>query len=329
MYELELLVPGQDGPRFVLGGRVLFVGRGRQCDVVLQDEAVSTRHLAIWSGEGNLFVEDLRSRNGTRLNGRPLQGRAEAGPGDVIELGVSSRLVILKQERAAGSLPGEAPMVEDIASGALFPIRKERFSFGSSASADVYLPGASREEAVLLLHPSGEVWLGVDAEDHPLGPDQVFRVRERDYRLRLPARDWASTRELATVAYPYTLEVTLNGAVGALAVVSHTETGRSLEIHAETRVILLYLLGRRWLEDAESDLPAIERGWLSESEAAVGVWGKGGGANPSSALNVLVWRVRKDLEGGGFDPWCLEKRSRQLRVRVSQVVLGGEAGRGR
>ena len=323
MYELELVLTDRAGPRFLVGGRVFFVGRGRQCDLMLPDEAVSTRHLAIWTGEGKLFVEDLRSRNGTRVNGRPLTGRGELAVGDLLELGASARLRVHAVAESHNSELAEMPLVEDVASGALFPIRKERFTFGSTSSADVYLPDAPRVAAVLLAHAGGEVWLGMpDGQDRPVAPGEPFDVLGRAYRLRLPDGDLRLTRELVTATYPYSLAATLDGASGPVAVLTHDESGHTLELRAETRAVLLYLLGRKWLEDARQGVLALERGWLSEADAITGVWGRSAGSNPSTALNVLVWRVRKDMEARGFDPWCLEKRQRALRLRVARVDEG-------
>jgi DNA-binding NtrC family response regulator len=43
------------------------VGRGSSCDLQLKGPAVSKRHLEIWSEHGQVFAEDLGSRNGTFL----------------------------------------------------------------------------------------------------------------------------------------------------------------------------------------------------------------------------------------------------------------------
>lgn len=323
MYELELLIPERPGPRFLIGGRVFFIGRGRQCDLMLPDEAVSTRHMAIWTGDGKLFVEDLRSRNGTRVNGRPLQGRAEVAVGDLIELGASARLRVHTATEARDSEQHEMPLVEDVASGALFPIRKERFVFGSAAAAEIYLSDAPKAAAVLLIHSNGEVWLGQeDGRDVAVLHGETFEVLGRTYRLRLPESDLRLTRELVTASYPYSLSATLDGVSGPVAVLRHDELGHTLELRAETRAVLMYLLGRKWLEDTRASVPPLDRGWLAEGDAITGIWGRAAGNNPSTALNVLVWRVRKDMEARGFDPWCLEKRQKAVRIRVAAVDEG-------
>jgi len=321
VFEVELLVPGAAGPRLIVGGRVLFIGRGPRCDLVLPDEAVSTRHLAIWVGDGRLFVEDLRSRNGTRINGAPLLGRAEITSGDALELGASTRLLVRALTKDTLSDDEAQPLVEDLTSGAAWPVRGERFRFGSSTAADVYIPGAASVEAVLLMTGEGEIWLGEDAEDRPLAPGEVFHVHGRGFRVRLPAPDGRRTRELVSASWPYLLRVSKGRGAGPVAWLSNEETGAILELRAETRSILLYLLARRWQEDEAANLPMIERGWLSEADAAQGIWGRSGSANPAAALNVLVHRIRKDMEAGGLDPWCLEKRQRALRLRVARVEL--------
>jgi SARP family transcriptional regulator, regulator of embCAB operon len=69
---------------------VLVVGRVDTVDIALTwDAAVSRRHAAIVVGQrGELFAEDLDSRNGTYLNGARLApGRRPLHPGDVLRCG--------------------------------------------------------------------------------------------------------------------------------------------------------------------------------------------------------------------------------------------------
>ncbi len=63
-------------------------GRAAENDFpFLSDTALSRRHFTIGPEHGQWFVEDLKSKNGTRLNGQPLQGRRLLGAGDRIEAG--------------------------------------------------------------------------------------------------------------------------------------------------------------------------------------------------------------------------------------------------
>ena len=61
-------------------------------------------------------------------------------------------------------------------------------------------------------------------------------------------------------------------------------------------------------------------GWLGDEEVSVGIWGRGGPSDANS-LHVLVYRLRKELQKVGFDPWFIEKRRRALRVRLRDVKV--------
>lgn len=68
-------------------------GRSPYCTIVLNDPRVSREHAALrLSGEG-LWVEDLGSRNGTRVNGEPISGPFRLTAGDTVEIG-SCRLEV-------------------------------------------------------------------------------------------------------------------------------------------------------------------------------------------------------------------------------------------
>ncbi len=66
-----------------------FLGRSLRNQVVLEDGSVSNRHLKVVRVGGKVFVEDLRSTNGTRVNGRRVDpGQSvEVVVGDLIRLG--------------------------------------------------------------------------------------------------------------------------------------------------------------------------------------------------------------------------------------------------
>jgi pSer/pThr/pTyr-binding forkhead associated (FHA) protein len=45
------------------------IGRGADCQVILDDDYVSTRHARVVAGENGIYLEDLGSTNGTYVNG--------------------------------------------------------------------------------------------------------------------------------------------------------------------------------------------------------------------------------------------------------------------
>jgi CheY-like chemotaxis protein len=62
------------------------VGRHRDCAHRLEDNLISRHHCAFSVRGGRVCVEDLGSRNGTLLNGEPVQGRCAIKDGDQLDL---------------------------------------------------------------------------------------------------------------------------------------------------------------------------------------------------------------------------------------------------
>lgn len=67
--------------------RTWVIGRSTECDVVLSDTAVSRRHALISLRGNRCALRDLRSTNGTWVNGRPVVHTAVLHPGDIITIG--------------------------------------------------------------------------------------------------------------------------------------------------------------------------------------------------------------------------------------------------
>jgi serine phosphatase RsbU (regulator of sigma subunit) len=62
------------------------MGRHPSCQIVLDNAAVSRNHAQILESHGTYYLEDLRSRNGTLLNGKKIQGRVEMTDRDEIRV---------------------------------------------------------------------------------------------------------------------------------------------------------------------------------------------------------------------------------------------------
>ncbi len=74
------------GRIFPLEGASVTLGRHPACDIVLESGSVSRQHARILNIDGDFYVEDLHSRNGTLLNGRPVVQRQLLAEDD--ELGI-------------------------------------------------------------------------------------------------------------------------------------------------------------------------------------------------------------------------------------------------
>src|SRR6266850_516150 len=90
--------PLEPGQRFTLG-------RANTNRVVLKDELCSREHAEVYFAEGRWRLRDLKSLNGTRLNGEPLDSEWELGPGDEFQVGRTQFLYVDKLEELPGA-PG-------------------------------------------------------------------------------------------------------------------------------------------------------------------------------------------------------------------------------
>jgi hypothetical protein len=73
--------------RLRMPGGMLRLGRGLDNDVILDGLSISRAHARLVR-DGELFIEDLGSRNGTFVNGERIR-RCRVGPGDRVRLGAA------------------------------------------------------------------------------------------------------------------------------------------------------------------------------------------------------------------------------------------------
>jgi len=75
-----------DNPRKIAIGSSLTLGRAMECDIVVDDAAVSRTHVRIHSDDGKYSWEDLGSSNGTFINGHLFQNGV-LKEGDRLQIG--------------------------------------------------------------------------------------------------------------------------------------------------------------------------------------------------------------------------------------------------
>jgi predicted component of type VI protein secretion system len=112
--DARIWLTGKHGePRSVplAAGRTV-VGRDPEAEVCIEDEAVSWNHLEIENRGGMLMATDLDSRNGTALNGEPLDRPRRLRHGDTLIVG-GRRLEVSDPEpgRGGATVPASRPSV--------------------------------------------------------------------------------------------------------------------------------------------------------------------------------------------------------------------------
>lgn len=83
-----VVVDGPDKDKWVpLNDAPVTIGRGSDCTLSLSDEYVSTRHARVLPYDGQYFVEDLGSTNGTHIGSERLTRSTPIAPKTQIRLG--------------------------------------------------------------------------------------------------------------------------------------------------------------------------------------------------------------------------------------------------
>ncbi len=86
--QVNLVFLKKDGTTssFELPSTVTFIGRRQDCDFCIPLMVVSRRHCEVSQDFGKISVRDLRSRNGTLVNGQPVE-ETQLKAGDVLKIG--------------------------------------------------------------------------------------------------------------------------------------------------------------------------------------------------------------------------------------------------
>ena len=82
------------------------IGRGSNCDIQIDNLAVSNTHAKIIKQQSGYRIEDLKSTNGTFLNDLSIQN-ANLGPNDIVTIG--------KHSLQIKSMDETRPAVKDLA----------------------------------------------------------------------------------------------------------------------------------------------------------------------------------------------------------------------
>ncbi|MFX0200015.1 MAG: FHA domain-containing protein [Candidatus Hodarchaeota archaeon] len=89
MPKLHVIEGPQKGQTIEFSEDTLFVGRSSRNDLQIADSSISRKHLKLFRLENLCFVEDLKSTNGTLVNGKPIEPGegVQVEEGDTISIG--------------------------------------------------------------------------------------------------------------------------------------------------------------------------------------------------------------------------------------------------
>lgn len=202
--EILVTVGPLRGRRFAVTERGLRLGRSSTCEIAMPDPALSRNHCLFELRDGDLWVTDLASANGTVVNGVALGADSRRlAVGDVVSAGDSSLVIVGAGEPApAQRQPGSAGTADasalDLGLGeereaeAAVPVPPKRILLWVAAVVAVVgaaalilsggKDGADAEPAVQALAPERPVLHAFRFEKVEAGPKGIYR-----YALKLDA----------------------------------------------------------------------------------------------------------------------------------------------
>jgi pSer/pThr/pTyr-binding forkhead associated (FHA) protein len=287
------VLQGPDGRRVELLPRML-VGRSPACDLVLDDRSVSGEHAVFVWGEHGWQLRDLNSRNGTSVEGQPVQALVTLTVGARIAFGTSGDLWILAE--AAAPAPRAVALDDQtvvVACGDLLG-----------------LPDPLAPEVTVLRSAAGG-WIVEDDEgSRPVADRAAIVAGGRRWELRLPVL-LAPTVDRAGEFGDIVLEFSVSADEEHASWAVESET-RRVDLGARVHTYLLLTLARARQEDAAAGLEPLARGWRYADELARRL-----GITPE-VLKVYVYRARRQLQEAGIvgAPALIERRATSNQIRL-------------
>lgn len=86
-FQLVISEGKEAGREFEFDQDSVLIGRTAECDVILYEAGVSRKHARIQMEDAGIFIEDLGSSNGTKVNGETISKKQQLKGGDSISMG--------------------------------------------------------------------------------------------------------------------------------------------------------------------------------------------------------------------------------------------------
>lgn len=291
----------------------ILIGRSPRCDLVVPSDRVSRRQALVYLSDRGPSLEVL-GRAKTTVGGEDVARARALEPGDRITIADLQLEVECERHASAGIAAGTPVWVLEGPSGTLFGVVRSPYLVGGGHEDDLRVEGWPPCALCFVMSPDGKLAVvpevEVFADGEPLEPGQQTAVRG------------GATLELAGQRVRVvTGGQFASGSTGVELPVSSAITSARLEFLPRGGRLQVELatgdVHAVYLPDRRCDLIAIllqppepyAAGDFVDDEVVLGrVWSRAAAAGRTN-LNVLLHRVRRDLDRAGLDGARLIERS--------------------
>jgi pSer/pThr/pTyr-binding forkhead associated (FHA) protein len=285
------------------------IGRGAQCALRLDasKKYVSSQHALIrWVGSG-WEVLDRGSRNGTRVNGAPVE------PGRACRLAKGSVLTFGHADESWTFTDTGEPrvMAFDLDSG---EARVEQYNL-------IGIPSNESPECTLFLDGDG-VWRleHADGQLQALEDGQTFELGGKRFLFSRPSSSalTAGSEPADAAAVPASLHFAVSSDEDFVELTLHYPT-RAVALGSRAHNYLLLTLARQRLADEAAQIAEPSRGWMDKDELATGL------RMSPAQIDGEIFRIRKHFAAHGLAEAAtvVERRARTrlIRLGVAHVAV--------
>ena len=275
------------------------IGRGPQCALRLAGKHVSSQHAVIrWFGSGWELL-DRGSRNGTQLNGSPVE------PGRACRLAKGAVITFGHQE--------ERWVLSDTSEPQVMVVALDSGEARLEHCGMIGIPSNDDPECTLFLDGAG-AWKLEEADGAvlELRDGQTFEVGGRGYRFSRPSsNDLTESAEPASSTEPPTLHFLVSSDEDFVELT--LEYGnRSVALGSRAHNYLLLTLARHKLRESEAGIPEASSGWMDKDQLADGL------RITPPQVDGEIFRIRKHFAGHGLQEsrTIIERRARTKQIRL-------------
>ena len=188
-------------------GNKLIIGRSPDANVVIDNTAISRHHSSLELRDGRHYLADLKSTNGTTVNGKKITTKVPVTEKDVIFIGKFRLIPTATDEQHASSSYATAMDIDDEATVFVSSPRQQASAQPSqprpSSANEIYrltiIEGAAAP-SMLSLDGKSSVKIGKDSSCDMIIPGwlvsktQCYVVSKKDKYYIVPQRSWANTK---------------------------------------------------------------------------------------------------------------------------------------
>lgn len=302
LFAVAGLIEEATGKQRLLEGESL-VGRRANCHLHLNDARISSLHALIRWQDGQWFVRDLNSTNGTWVNGKRLLSLTD------VALAAKDRLSFGDPEKCwlLENVEPPVPMATPLSSSSPQTIE----------GGIIRLPLADEDFASIFRGPDGEWCLESREENRVLQDGESFSLEGDIWRFSCP-NQWQGTTRIESLRLINDCKIIFSVSPDEERVeLAAGCDEQKVRLGNQTGYYFLLLLARQRLKDIQVGRDSGDAGWQHRDDLRRML------RCTETQLNVWICRIRSKFEAAGFLDYAsiVERREGTGRMRIGAQRL--------